>query len=217
VVPAAAVQETRKPLADVGKGFGDYAREKYGLGWHIGRYRDDVMIHHFGSFAGTRAHISYLPDRKVGAAAFINTAPGTSDLVDVIVSYIYDHLAGREDALSYADEALANLVERHANMVTRIQADKDKRAEREWTLSQPWAAYAGTYESKLAGTVEVTAQEDGLTVQIGVLKSTAEPFTQPESIRLRLIPPGGMAAVFDMDDDNNPIAISIVGERFDRK
>jgi CubicO group peptidase (beta-lactamase class C family) len=37
---------------------------EYGLGWQIGKYRDDKVIYHHGGFTGYRSHISYMPDKK---------------------------------------------------------------------------------------------------------------------------------------------------------
>ena len=88
VFPAAAIQATRAPLADAGGSFGDYTRDHYGLGWYLGDYRGEPMVHHFGGFAGARAHISYLPGRKVGVAAFVNDSSAGFQVPDVIANYV---------------------------------------------------------------------------------------------------------------------------------
>ena len=84
VIPAAALQAARAPVATVNEKRDDFTRESYGLGWYIGHYRDDVMLHAFGSFAGARSHVSYLPDRRVGVAVFANDSTVSAVVVDLV-------------------------------------------------------------------------------------------------------------------------------------
>ncbi len=90
VAPAGVIETTRAPLADVGETFAEYAREQYGLGWYLSRYRDERLFHHFGGFAGARAHVSYMLDRGVGVAAFVNDDTASFAFVDAIANYVYD-------------------------------------------------------------------------------------------------------------------------------
>ena len=38
---------------------------EYGLGWQIGKYKNEKVIYHHGGFPGYRSHISFMPDKKI--------------------------------------------------------------------------------------------------------------------------------------------------------
>ncbi len=215
VAPAAAIRSTRAPIASVNASFGEYAREHYGLGWYAGRYRDEPMVHHFGGFAGFRAHVSYLPERGVGVAAFVNDDTASFTLVDAIASYVYDLTGGRDDAATRYDEALAGLVRRRDEGIQRSQADRANRAGREWQLTRPKPAYAGAYENPEWGRVEIAATETELAMRYGVLHAVAEPFTRPDSIRVELVPGMGIPVLFT-GEGPAPDALLFRNQRFAR-
>ncbi|MGD2132336.1 MAG: serine hydrolase, partial [Maricaulaceae bacterium] len=218
IIPAEAVRETRARLAEVDLQFGDYLREDYGLGWYVSSYGGDEMIHHFGGFAGFRAHVSYMPEREVGVAVFTNNSVVGSFLADAVANYAYDRLAGREEGAEPRAAIIASLSERHDVIVSQIASGRADRAGRTWTLSQPIEAYTGVYESPEMGTMTVIIEENTLVAHLGVLRATAEPFTVPDSIRVELVPLSGMVIVFDVNDDGEVIAASLNGEaRFERR
>lgn len=215
IAPAAVIQATRTPHADVAGEFQGYERAQYALGWYTGAYRGEPMLHHFGGFAGFRAHVSYLPERRIGVAAFVNDGSAAFPLVDAIANYVYDRTAGREDADTAFDEALANVARRREQGAERVHADRANRASREWLLTRPKAAYAGVYENAEYGRIEVSVSGDTLTVRNGVLHAIAEPFTQPDSIRVELIPFTGMPIMF-LGDGPAPEALVFERQRFER-
>ena len=90
VFPAHLVEQTWERLATVPPGtsadYSQYEYENYGLGWHIGRYQDARIVHHPGGYAGYNAHFSFLPDHKVGVAVFVNEAPASHILPEVIAN-----------------------------------------------------------------------------------------------------------------------------------
>jgi CubicO group peptidase (beta-lactamase class C family) len=213
VVPATAVRETRRPLAVTSERYGTYTRDHYGLGWYIGRYRDEVLVHHFGGFAGAHAHISYMPARGIGVAAFTNIAGPPADLVDAIANYVYDRTAERADAVATLDAALARIADNQARLVERVRTDRAARGARPWTLTLPRPAYAGVYRSERYGSIEITADGDALRVAFGELHAIAEPYTQPDSIRVELMPLNGEPIAFVLAD-GAPVALTYSGERF---
>src|SRR5918995_144307 len=38
---------------------------EYGLGWQIGKYRNEKVIYHHGGYPGYRSQVSFMPDKKV--------------------------------------------------------------------------------------------------------------------------------------------------------
>lgn len=215
VIPAAVVQSTRAPLAQVGEAFEDYRRETYGLGWYAGPHRGERMFQHFGGFAGFRAHVSYIPERGVGVAAFVNDSSAAFQLPDAIANYVYDRTAARDDAGARLDAAIEAMVRERDEGIQRFEADRANRAARQWTLTRPRAAYAGAYENDRFGRIEVSAEGETLTVRNGVLRSVAEPFTRPDSIRVELVPYSGTAMLF-AGDGATPEALLYQNERFAR-
>lgn len=196
-----SIEATRAPLAQTAEGaeFGGYGREAYGLGWYCGPYRDDVLYHHFGGFSGARAHVSYIPARRIGVAAFVNDNSAGSRFVDAVANFVYDRVAGRADTVSAFDAKLDELVARRDQLHERIRADRANRAARAWTLTRPRAAYAGAYENEQLGRIEVTAEGERLNVSFGVMHALAEPFTRPDSIRVEFVPTSGEPIAFEGD------------------
>jgi CubicO group peptidase (beta-lactamase class C family) len=217
VVAAEAVRQTRAPLVSTGSTFGRYSRDHYGLGWHIGRYRDDVLVHHFGASSGARVHVSYMPARRVGVAVLINDNAPIAEAADALANFIYDHLAGRADA----DRTYASELRRHARAqqseAANIIRDRAARARRQWTLTRPPGAYAGLYEHPDWGTIEVREEGQRLRMIYGVLSATGEPFTAPDTMRVELQPLDGDVVQFAFGDGDTPVGLDYGGQRYVRR
>jgi hypothetical protein len=139
-----------------------------------------------------------MPDRKVGVAVFVNDSGVGFLLADAIANLVYDRLAGRADAKAKYDEAIKALAARRVQIDARVAADAAGRAGRAWTLTLPRAAYAGKYENDAIGDFDVTLDGETLKISIGNLKSVAEPFTKPDSVRVELIPGQGELILFSV-------------------
>ena len=213
IIPEHAVLATRMRMAAVASEFAGYAREAYGLGWYHVPYRGDLMLHHFGGFSGARAHVSYIPARHVGVAAFISDSSVATQLTDAIANYVYDRTAGRGDALSAFSARIEDLIARRDRHFERVRTERAARAGRTWTLTRPFGAYAGSYENKDYGRIEVMTEGDGLSVAFGVMHATAAPFTQPDTIRIELVPYSGEAIAFE---GGGPSALRYVGQTYTR-
>lgn len=216
VFPAGLVASTHQPLATNNATFGPYVRESYGLGWQIGRYGDDVLIHHFGNFAGSRAHVSFMPARRLGVVVMVNEDAVAGDLADLVANYVYDWRAGRPDLEAAYDAALTAFVAQRDAARASIARQQAERAARPWQLARPLAAYAGTYVSPTLGTVRVVERDGALVVRAGVMEAVAEPFTRPESIRVELAPLQGQAIVFAAEGEV-PASLVFLGETFERR
>ena len=198
VVAPDVVAAVQQSVASVNTEFEGYARESYGLGWYLGTYGQDRLVHHFGGFAGFRAHVSFMPARGVGVAAFVNSDQG-GGLTDAIANYVYDLTGGVSDAAQRFHAALDAVGVRRDRIVTAVASDRANRASRPWTLTRPHSAYAGAYASEAWGRIDVTADGDNLNIQHGALRSRAEPFTQANSVRVELVPGRGEPILFEGD------------------
>lgn len=212
VIPAAAVQAICAPLATVGDKFGDYPRDHYGLGWYLGAYHGERMLHDFGGFSGFRTHVSFLPERGVGVAVFANDSTVAFWMVDALANYIYDRTAGRADAASTYDEALKRVDAGRTKLVKQIA----ERASRASMLTRPLEAYAGIYENDQWGRIVVSADAGALKTRFGVMHATAEAYPLKDAVRVELTPGSGDVLVFQ-GEGAAPDALLFKVQRFMRR
>lgn len=212
VFPARLIRSTHQPLATQDTAFGAYHRDGYGLGWQVGRYGTDVLIHHFGNFSGSRAHVSFMPDRRLGVAVMVNEDVVAGELADVVANYVYDRFAQRPDLDAVYEAELATLVERRDRRRAGLAAARAERAARPWSLSRPMASYVGTYVNPAMGSLHIGEAEGRMTVAIGVLSAVAEAYSDPESVRVELVPFQGEVLTFRGAD-----ALIFEGETFSRE
>ena len=216
VFPVGLVASTHRPLAMNDSTFGPYTRQSYGLGWQIGRYGDDVLIHHFGNFAGSRAHVSFMPGRRIGVVVMVNEDVVAGGLADVIANYVYDWYAVRPDLETAYDASIVDLVERRDQARAAMARQQAERAARPSTLARPTSAYVGAYENPMMGTVRIAEQDGGMVVSVGVMAARAEAFTEAETIRVELVPMQGQTIQFGGDGDG-PDRLTFMGETFLRR
>lgn len=214
--PAGLVASTHRPLAANDSTFGPYTRQSYGLGWQIGRYGDDVLIHHFGNFAGSRAHVSFMPERRIGVVVMVNEDILAGGLADLIANYVYDWHAGRPDLEAFHAAAVRELVDRRDRGRAAIARQQAERAARPSRLTRPVSAYVGTYENPLLGTVRIAERDGAMIVSMGVMEAAAESFTQPESVRVELAPMQGQPIQFG-GDGAAPDRLVFMGQTFERR
>jgi CubicO group peptidase (beta-lactamase class C family) len=217
VLPQGLVAFTHASRVAQDTRFGPYQRTGYGLGWQVGRYGDEVLIHHFGNFAGSRAHVSFMPERRIGVAVMINEDAFVGDLADLAANYAYDWFAGLPDIEAVYDAKLEALAAARDRRRTGLAASLEARAARPRTLSLPNAAYVGDYVSPAYGTLTLREAGDRLEAAIGVQHAVAENFTAPESLRVELTPYVGEALVFTLNAEERPVSLTYGGGIFVRR
>src|SRR5690606_23669479 len=119
--------------------YGPYTQRGYGLGWFVGNYGEEPVVYHFGNFAGSRTHVSFMPERRLGVVVMANEDLAAGDIADLIANYVYDRRAGLPDLQQVYAARLADLVAGRDQRRARIAADRQARADRQWTLSLPMA------------------------------------------------------------------------------
>jgi len=212
-LPAEVVQTTRTPIVTVGAELDGYRREQYGLGWYIGPYRKERMLHHFGGFSGFRAHVSYLPDQAIGVAVFTNDSTVGLRVINAIANYVYDRMGGYPDAEQRLAATFEAATTSYRNAARRIVTDRGSRANLQLDLSRPRAAYAGLYENADWGRIEISVEDPTLRVTCGVLRTLAEPFEEPDSVRVELEPGGGEALRFE-GAGRAPASLNLAGRKY---
>jgi CubicO group peptidase (beta-lactamase class C family) len=200
VVPAAAFVEAHKQQVTMpANNWYRFRRYGYALGWYHSDYEGARLLHHFGGFEGWRAHISFLPQQRHGVAAVVNTGGTGAPVRDLIAAYAYDVLLGKPNLEEAYTAHLAKMREEANQQKERIRADREKRAQRTSMLSHAPASYAGAYENPALGTVRVRVEGNALRASLGPLDAVIEPYTEPESARVELVPGNGEVLRFVFD------------------
>ncbi|HEY2828685.1 MAG TPA: serine hydrolase domain-containing protein [Thermoanaerobaculia bacterium] len=207
--PSAAYREVHKRQVTVPDvNWYKFRRYAYGFGWYWSDYDGKLLMHHFGGFEGWYSHVSYMPALHAGVVVIANSsAPGTSDVSDMIATYIYDRLAGRSDIEPVYAERIAETRKASDARWTRIAADVESRSKRPPSLTRDPAAYTGDYTNEQLGTMSITNDGGVFHAKLGLLASVLEPFTNPDSARVELIPGGGQKLQFQFTDAPRATAI----------
>src|SRR6185436_9463169 len=168
---------------------------EYGLGWQIGKYRNDKVVYHHGGYPGYRTHVSFMPERKIAVGVFVNNDALGGRLADILAAYAYDWWLQTENLEADYAKQLQETLTAYQNRTQGIAAESANRAKREWQLTKPFADYAGKYRNDLLGTIEIVAKEKSIAVQMG-----ATQFTQKDTIRV-VMQPGGNGEVIGFIKD----------------
>jgi CubicO group peptidase (beta-lactamase class C family) len=163
---------------------------EYGLGWQIGKYRDEKVIYHHGGYPGYRSHVSFMPDKMVAVGVLVNNDAVGGRAADMFAAYAYDWWLRTENLEADYARQLQETVTGYESRKQGIAADAAGRAKREWQLTKPFTDYAGKYTNDLLGTIEIVAKEKALAVRMGNLNTIATPFTQKDTIRVVMLPGG---------------------------
>lgn len=163
---------------------------EYGLGWQIGKYRNDKVVYHHGGYPGYRSHVSFMPDRKIAVGIMVNNDALGGRLADMLAAYAYDWWLQTENLEADYARQLQETLTAFEKRRQGIAAEAVERAKREWQLTKPFTDYAGKYRNDLLGTIEIVAKEKTLAVQMGRMYTVATPFTQKDTIRVVMLPGG---------------------------
>lgn len=105
-----SIATIQAPHAKLEKSFYTYNRKAHGYGWYNADYQGESLYHHFGSFTGYRAHISFMPDHDLGVIVLSNDlSRATLTLPDMIANYIYDTALNKQNIDTSVAEKLAKL------------------------------------------------------------------------------------------------------------
>ena len=173
---------------------------EYGLGWQIGKYRNEKVVYHHGGYPGYRSHVSFMPERRIAVGVFVNNDALGGRLADIVATYAYDWWLQTENLEADYAKQLQETLTRFESLRQGIAAEAAARAKREWQLTQPFADYAGTYRNDLLGTIEITVKEKALAVRMGNMYAVATPYTQKDTIRV-VMQPGGNGDVIGFIKD----------------
>jgi CubicO group peptidase (beta-lactamase class C family) len=190
---------------------------EYGLGWQIGKYRNEKVIYHHGGYPGYRSHVSFMPDKKIAVGVMANNDILGGRLADILAAYAYDWWLRTENLEADYTKELQRTVTVYESRTQGIAAEAANRAKREWQLTKPFTEYAGTYKNDMLGTIEIVAKGKGLAVRMGNLNTVSTPYTQPDTIRVVMLPGGnGEVIGFIKDADGKFGSLNFGGATFTR-
>ncbi|MBC7924248.1 MAG: serine hydrolase, partial [Bryobacteraceae bacterium] len=190
---------------------------EYGLGWQIGKYRNEKVIYHHGGYPGYRSHVSFMPDKKIAVGVMVNNDTLGGRLADMLAAYAYDWWLRTENLEADYAKQLQDTLTAYEGRKQGIAAEAANRAKREWQLTKPFTDYAGKYKNDMLGTIEIVAKEKVLAVQMGKLNTVSTPYTQPDTIRVVMLPGGnGEVIGFIKDADGKFGSLNYGGVTFTR-
>ena len=189
---------------------------KYGLGWQIGKYRDENVTYHHGGFAGWSSHVSFMPDRKIGVAVMINESTAGGRVGHLLATYAYDRLLSKDTNESYARQ-LQEVSDRYGKMKQQMIGSFKSRASRTSQLSRPLSEYTGRYSSDMLGNIDISVEGNTLRVRMGYLNVISTPFTKKETIRVEMTPGEGEVIEFNTGTDGKVNSLTYAGMAFVRK
>jgi len=164
IVPLTVMREVHAPQINLSRRFGRLDRYAYGLGWYHADYQGDLVMHHFGSYPGSWAHVSWMPDRNIGVVVLANIyAP----LPDAVALLAYDTLLGRATARAQFDEDIQKVRERVFARPQRFAEQLQKLASESQDSDRALASYTGTYTDEALGTMIVREENGELHATMG--------------------------------------------------
>jgi len=173
-IPAAAIRETQRLQATQDRKAGPIHRHAWGLGWDLGTLQGQQILHRPGGFLGYQAHVSFMPEQKIGVVILTNSDGISAGLVDILLTGIYDQLLDLSDAQvrfnSMIDQTMA-VVSRDRR---RAAEDLARRASRPQILAHEIEAYVGTYANPLIGHMVWTVENGKLAMRMGAAIAEVE-------------------------------------------
>lgn len=200
-------QTTRDGFPFVGEG-------EYGLGWQIGKYKNERVIYHHGGFPGYNSHVSFMPDKKVAVAVVVNEGSVGGRTGHILAAYAYDWWLQSPTLAADYDKLMQELVDNYEQGKQRQISGFADRAKRVSQLSLPTAEYVGAYKNEFFGTIEVSLRDNYLAVRMGNIKCVATPFTEKDTIRVEMIPDMGETIGFKKNAAEKVESLSYSGSVF---
>lgn len=144
----------------------------FGLGWAVGTFQPDgpAYASHGGGYIGAGAHMSFLPEKKIGVAILTNSSAPASIFADNIISVdIYNKLLDAKvpDLLPGLRNELVKRLPGLKALAAKLTAEEESADAAQ--LGRPSKAYVGTYRNEWFGTLTVSKGKGGLQFKLGTM------------------------------------------------
>lgn len=187
-------------------------RFAWGLGEDLGDYEGELIVHRFGGLNGAYSHLSFMPERGIGVAAFSN---GGGAVPDAVAAFIYDTLLGKKDLeakwFAEIDRVAAAVAKaREERRTAEAAANAARRS-----AAHPLERYAGTYHYDRLGDIRVTARDGKLYGEYGIYRAEMIP-TGDDNFLVDWIDLGESSPVKVVFDGERPVRLDWGGRLFER-
>ena len=144
--------------------------EGFGLAWFRGTYRGHGPYYqHSGGYIGTAAHLSFLPEHRIGVVVLANASPGGQAFIDIASIDVYDRLLGESSHKDLLPVYEKRIKELRGSKTGKSEAGEPVAAE---MLSTQPLAYVGTFSNPHWGDLSITVSSHKLHARIGDLPLT---------------------------------------------
>jgi hypothetical protein len=199
VFPKRAVRIVQAAQTTQKRRFRYFDRFAWGLGEDLGEYEGDLIVHRFGGLNGAYSHVSFMPERGIGVAAFSN---GGGAVPDAVAAFAYDLLLDKKGLEQKWSAELDKVAAAVANDREQRRKAAAATADARRPLPGPAQSYVASYHADRLGDIAVTADGGRLYGQLGIY-------------RAELIPTGGDGFVVDWTGEGEAMPIKFVPERID--
>jgi len=216
VIPADVMQMVHTGFTDTAREEGPFTGTgKYGLGWQMGKFKNETVVYHFGGYSGWSSHISYMPDKKIGVAVMINESTAGGRVGHLLATYAYDRWLRTDTNESYAKQ-LQDVAGQYGKIKQQMIAAFRSRASRSSQLTRPLADYAGRYSNDMLGNIDIAVEQNTLGVRMGYIHVVSTPFTEKETIRVEMTPGQGEVIKFGTNSEGKIDSLTYAGMTFSR-
>lgn len=199
-LPKSVIQASQIQQVKTDEAYEDFKRDGYAWGWYTGAYKGQEMRHHFGSFAGFHAHMSFMPEAKLGLVVLNNEDFLSGKLTSLIADYVYGSLLREADTAARITARANALIEKANTLPKAVAKQYAEINARRWQLSLSKANYAGDYTHPQLGTMKLTlASPESLTAQWGALQAKLTAIELPDQARVEFAPGSGMVISFKVN------------------
>lgn len=214
VLSQAVIERSHMPQVAVASQYLDFPRTGYAWGWYTGEYKGRQLLHHLGGFAGFHAHLSFMPEERIGLVVLNNEGVLAPRLTNLIADYVYGVLLQEPAIEAKAARRFDELQTQVQELRLAMDKQRDVIRARVWNLSRPRASYLGTYTDDLLGdmTVESNADQE-MVIRWGRLAAVASAGERQDDVRVEFAPNSGAFLTFTVDHDD-VAAISFEGMVF---
>lgn len=146
-----ALAKTHVPVIVIGVDSETGRPNFYGLGWNVSFEEGKTFLKHSGAFAlGVRSEVALVPEERIGIVFLSNASP--TALPEAVTKAFFD--------LLYKGEVEEGLVKRYNEKWMKYEVEPEVFYQvKEALPSLPLAAYAGSYENRYFGKIEVKEGE----------------------------------------------------------
>ncbi len=135
----------------------------YGLGWFVGKYRDQNQVNHGGDLDGFSSEVAFLPDLGIGIVILTNSSTDGRYAASVIKNQIFDKVLKTEDV---------DWVSKFQDLRTKTRDALDEAlalfAEQSLVPSiETLETYTGIYTHPAYGNVELKIENNRLLASYG--------------------------------------------------